>query len=339
MNEEQTIFSTPPSTPPEGPKERRFVALMKKPWFIVLVALTIVASVIAFSINSIMLTLLHSRPDVIVPKLEGKSLMEALSLVSPMDLSIQQEGTDFDESLPAGTILRQQPPSGMQVRAGRAIRVVISKGGQVVFVPDVVGKLLAEAQSLLATDGIQMGSVSESYSGDFAKNVVLSQSPSSATVVTRGAFVDVEVSKGPAPVGLPLLPDFFGKTAEQTREWADGVNATVKIKEDAKAIGVAGTVVKQDPAPGQPLLEGQDVMVTIVAGVPGSKSRFSYQMPFDSTEAVVRIMARNDQGETQVYEGKHKGGALLEVPVAVRTTTRFRVYVDDVLKEEKVVEP
>jgi hypothetical protein len=54
---------------------------------------------------------------------------------------------------------------------------------------------------------------------------------------------------------------------------------------------------------------------------------------------VVRIMARNDQGETKIYEGKHKGGAVLEVPVSVKTTTRFRVYVDDVLKDEKVVEP
>ncbi len=335
MTDDQNLFSNDPFQP----QGSRVLVWLKKPWVIVLIALLIVGSVLAFSINSIMLTLLHSRPEVVVPKLEGKSLMDALGIVSPLDLSLQQEGTDFDESLPAGTILRQTPPSGMQVRAGRAIRVMISKGGQVVFVPDVVGKLLAEAQSMLATDGIQMGAVTESYSNDFAKNMVLSQNPSSATVVTRGAFIDVEVSKGPPPVGLPLLPDFSGKTADNAREWASGVNANVKVKEDAKAIGVAGTIVKQDPAAGQPLLEGQDILVIMVPGVPGSKSRFSFQVPSDVAEAVIRITARNDHGETQIYEGKHKGGALLEVPVSVKVTTRFRVYVDDVLKDEKVVEP
>lgn len=311
---------------------------LKKPWVIILVAGIIVVGVLAFSVNRIMDALLHSRPEVVVPKLEGKSLTEALNIVSPIGLSLQQEGTDFDDRLPAGTITRQQPPSGMQVRAGRSIRVVVSKGGQVVFVPEVVGKALAEAQSLLATEGIQMGSVSELYSNEFPKSVVLSQAPSSGTVVTRGAFVDVEVSKGSPPVGLPLVPDFMGQTPDQVKEWATGVNASVKVKEDSKAVGAAGTVVKQDPSAGQPLMEDQEIYVVVVAAT-GNKTRFTFQVPSDVVEATIRINARDDKGESQVYEGKHKGGSVVEIPVSVTAPTRFRVYMDDVLKEEKVLEP
>ena len=335
MTDEPNIFTTPP----EPQKQPEKPPLLRRPWFLALLSFLLVCAVVAFSINRIMIALLHSRPEVVVPKLEGKSLQDALAIVSPLDLSLQQDGTDFDESLPAGTILRQQPPSGMQVRAGRAIRVVISKGGQVVFVPGVVGKALAEAQSMLATEGIQMGSVTESYSNDLPKNAVLSQSPSSGTVVTRGAFVDVDVSKGPPPAGLPLLPNFIGKPTEDAREWAADVNAQIKIKEDAKAAGPAGTIVRQDPQPGQPLLEDQDVLVTVVPLTGGQKSRFGYHVPADAGEVTVRIMARNDQGETKVYEGKHKGGATVEIPAFVKTTTRFRVYVDDVLKDERVIEP
>lgn len=335
MTDQPSIFTEEP-TPPSRWK---ISAFLNRSWVIVAVAFLIVALVVAFSINRIMLTLLHSRPEVVVPKLEGRSLMDALAVVSPMDLSLQQEGTDFDESIPAGTVLRQYPPSGMQVRAGRALRVVISKGGQRVFIPDVIGKPLAEAQSLLATDGIQMGAVSELYSIDLAKNMVLSQMPSSGTVVTHGAFVDVEVSKGPPPVGLPILPDFVGKTVEVAREWATGVNAQVKVKEDKAAVGAPGTIVKEDPIPGQPLMEEQDIQVTIVPlGTAGGK-RFSYQVPADQKEVTVRIMARDDKGETKVYEGKHLGGATVEIPVSVKVTTRFRVYLDDVLKEESVMEP
>lgn len=338
MTDEQKpdMFSQDPT---EAPKRWRVPAFLRKPWVIVAIALGITGLVVAFSINQIMLALLHSRPEVVVPKLEGKSLMEAVNIVSKVDLSIQQEGTDFDDSLPAGTIVRQVPPSGMQVRAGRAIRVVISKGGQVVFIPDIVGKPLAEAQSVLATDGLQMGAVSELYSSEAARNVVITQSPSSGTVATKGVLVDVEVSKGLPPSGLPLIPDFTGKTIDNAREWASGVNTTVKVKEDPKAVGPAGTIFKQDPLPGQPLLEGQDILVTAVAASAGNGKHVSYQVPLDAGDVTIRIMRRDDKGESWIYEGKHKGGAQLEIPVTVTATSRFRVYMDDVLKDEKVVEP
>jgi hypothetical protein len=118
------------------------------------------------------------------------------------------------------------------------------------------------------------------------------------------------------------------------------VGASVKTKEDAKAVGVAGTVVKQNPAAGQPLMEGEDVQITVVPLVAaGQSSRFTYQLPADSGEVTVRIMARDNRGESKVYEGKHQGGTTVQVPIGINSTTRFRVYVNDVLKEERVVEP
>lgn len=326
-------------TPPEQNRGNRFLSLLKRPWFIILFGVAVVIITLGFSINRIMLALLHSRPAVVVPKLEGKGLMDVLKTVSSLDLSLQLEGTDFDESLPAGTVLRQHPPSGMQVRAGRAIRVIVSKGGEVVFVPAISGRAIAEAQSLLASDGLQMGAVNEMYSTDIQKGFVVSQSPSSGTVVTRGALVDVEVSKGMPPAGLPLLPDFIGMTADEARQWASGVNASIKIKEDASAVGQSGSVVKQDPLPGQPLLEGQDIRITVVPINSGQSARLTYQIPSELGEVTVRIMARDNRGESQIYEGKHRGGAVVEVPIGVNTTTRFRIYIDDLLKEERVVEP
>src|SRR5689334_2203923 len=102
------------SKPPAPPKRASFP--LRRSWIILGATVILVVGVVAFSINRIMITVLHSRPEVVVPRLEGKSLLEALNIVSHMDLSIQQEATEFDESLPAGTIIRQQPPPGMNVR-------------------------------------------------------------------------------------------------------------------------------------------------------------------------------------------------------------------------------
>src|SRR5690348_7935534 len=92
------------SPPPPPPAPPRWKSIIRKPWFILLCAFIIIFSVGALSINRIMDTLLHSRPEVTVPNLEGKSLTESLGIVSPIGLSLKQDGTEFDEALPAGTI-------------------------------------------------------------------------------------------------------------------------------------------------------------------------------------------------------------------------------------------
>src|SRR4051812_49922044 len=103
-------FGAPP------PPEPRWKQLLRKPWFILLLAFGLLLLVGALSVNRIMDALLHSRPEVNVPNLEGKSLVESLRVVSEIGLSLKQDGTEFDEALPAGTIVRQHPPAGMQVR-------------------------------------------------------------------------------------------------------------------------------------------------------------------------------------------------------------------------------
>ncbi len=337
----------PPSAPPPPPPPLRveeppltLATLVRRPWFLISAASFVIVLLLGYSINRIMLALLHSRAEVVVPNVEGQSLLEALSTVSGLDLSLQQESVEFDESLPAGTIVRQHPPSGMQARAGRAIRVVVSKGGQVFFVPNVVGRPLVEAQSVLAQDGLQMGAVSQMYSTEYQKGVVVDQNPSSGTVVTRGALIDVRVSQGLPPAGAPLLPDFSGQTLDVVRSWAAGVRAEIHVKENPKAAGAAGTVVKQSPAPGQPLLEGEKVKITVVPLLSSGKgSRLTYLVPRGEDEVTVRIVARDNRGESEVYEGRHEGGEKVEVPIGVNSTTRIRIYVNDVLKEEKVLEP
>lgn len=329
-----------PPQPPGRPWWRRVLSIIKRPWFIVIMILFLIGTALALSINRVMITMLHSRAEVVVPKLEGQSILEALSVASDLDLSLRQSGVEFDESLPAGTIVRQHPPSGMRVRAGRTIQVVISKGGQIVFVPNIVDRPLQEAQSQLNTSGMQLGAVIELYSADLPKGTVISQNPKGGEILGRGALVDIEVSKGPPPPNLPLAPDFFGKTPEDVEAWANGLKADVKIKEDTSAIGVPGTVIHQEPRAGQPLFEEEDMSIIIVPPLKGGKqTRVQYQLPPDGEEYMVRLMARDEMGENPIYQGTHKAGDKLDLPISVRSTTRIRIYVNDELKEEQVLEP
>lgn len=323
---------------PEGNK-LTIVNFLSRPWVIIFIILILLAGFGVYSVNKIMIALLHSRPEVIVPHIERKGLLEALGILSGLGLTLVQDGSEFDESVPAGTILRQHPPSGMQVRAGRAVRVIVSKGGRVVFVPAVVGSPLAEAQSKLAQEGLQLGAVTEIYSPDLPNAVTISQDPSSGTVVTKGVLVDLVVSKGPPPPGAPVAPDFIGQPLEGAQSWASQEGIKLSVSEDPTAVGSTGTVVKQQPIPGQPLIYGK-MSVTIVPVLSGEQGyRFTYTIPQEEREVEVRIKARNSQGEFEVYKGKHRGGERIEIPMNIQSTTRARIYLNDRLKQERVIEP
>ena len=185
-----------------------------------------------------------------------------------------------------------------------------------------------------------MGAVNEVFSTTFDEKVVVAQYPSSGTIVARGALVDVDVSKGLPPAGAPIVPNFIQQNVENAREWALAVNTKIDVREEASAVGVAGTVVKQSPSAGQPLLVGENLVLTIVPLVASEKaSRLSYSMPAGNAEALLRILARDNRGENEIYSGVHNPSEVVEIPIQVSATTRVRIYVDGLLQEERVIEP
>src|SRR5256885_6516718 len=81
----------------------------------------------------------HNRKIQIVPDLKGKSLSAVMDLLSPLNLAMRKDGAEDNSSVPIGTVLRQTPPAGMKVREGKIVRLVISQGGETVFVSMLAG--------------------------------------------------------------------------------------------------------------------------------------------------------------------------------------------------------
>jgi serine/threonine-protein kinase len=198
---------------------------------------------------------LHSRKVVEVPDVTGKTLEQALDLLSPLDLAMAKEGVQFDERLPPGAILRQAPPAGFRVREGKIVRVTVSSGGEVAFVPDLVSVSLTEAQNRLRAAGLVLGAVSQIYSLESAVGVVITQSPSAGGSTRPGTMVDLKVSKGPPPQGVVLMPAFMNQPIETARAWADAQKISPDVKEEASTVFAPGLVMRQSPAPDTPINE------------------------------------------------------------------------------------
>lgn len=138
--------------------------------------------------------------SVVVPDVRGKSMIEANAILKDEGLYIRLEGEDYDSAVPEGFVVRQDIPAGNKVKEAREIKVIVSKGPKIKYVPDLTGLTLDEAETQSRERGIRIGRVLYLHDGDTPKNTVIAQRPeaqekggeSITVMVSLGDFPEVE---------------------------------------------------------------------------------------------------------------------------------------------------
>ncbi len=155
----------------------------------------------------------HNR-HIQVPNVVEMSLAEAESTLVQLGLIMVEVGQEHDPFIPTGLILSQNPEAGTSFKGkGRWVRVVVSKGGQKVTVPNLQGVSLRQAKLLLQRSGLELGQISWLYTEDFPDNVVISSAPGYKAEVQQGEIIDLLVSQGSVPQKA-IVPDFMGQSLE-----------------------------------------------------------------------------------------------------------------------------
>ena len=173
------------------------------------------------------------------------------------DAGLEPETTRQESSKPAGLVLGQSPEAGTEVDEGSSVRLVVSTGPPRETVPDVVGETQSQAVTALTAAGFETD-VAEAFS-DKKAGVVVSQKPAAGAALEEGGTVALVVSKGGKPV---IVPDVVGATsAEATSKLeAAGLKANVVAVPSSEQ---AGTVVAQNPAPGNDATTGDTVRLNV----------------------------------------------------------------------------
>jgi beta-lactam-binding protein with PASTA domain len=94
----------------------------------------------SFLLGYYFLPLFFPHTPIQTPSLIGKSLYQALSIISPINLNIRILGEKEDYDLPDGTILYQAPHIGEKIKQNQAIFVVISKKPLHILAPSLLYK-------------------------------------------------------------------------------------------------------------------------------------------------------------------------------------------------------
>ena len=88
-----------------------------------------------------------------VPNLVGLTFVDAQATVEPLALGVSESERQFSDTVPIDTVISQAPAPGDQVERGTGIVVVVSKGPDVVVMPELAGMTFDVASATLTAAG------------------------------------------------------------------------------------------------------------------------------------------------------------------------------------------
>jgi len=174
--------------------------------------------VLFFLVNSVIMPLYVKHSDTVkVPKVTGMNYMDAKAIIEESSLEIKQGDVKYDENIPIGQILDQNPPAEEMVKYGRRIYVTICGGEQLADVPNLKGKSIRDAKFTLEQRGLRLGETVRKNTNEFPEDYVISQVIQPTSKVKKNSAIDLILSDGPV-VGDLKVPSLTGKTLEEAKK-------------------------------------------------------------------------------------------------------------------------
>lgn len=198
-----------------------------------------------------------------VPSLLGQTQQTAEKRLSDEGLGLKGVERVFSDTVERGEVVSSDPASGDRIRGNGSVKLVVSRGPEIVRVPDVVGSSLADARRSLKRVGLVPGMVTREFSEDVARGEVVRTDPRAGTDRNPDTAVALIVSKG-APIDVP---DVTGLSAEEaTAELeAEGLKAEV-LPGRVHSAEDEGAVAEQSPEEGAEAAEGETIELTVSKG-------------------------------------------------------------------------
>jgi serine/threonine-protein kinase len=223
---------------------------------------------------------------------------------------------EYSTRIAADHVLQVQPPEGTTLDKGDRVTLVPSLGPRPVPVPNVTGKTLPKARSLLHGAGLQVGDVRREYDERADEGLVIRQSVEGDAQAPIGSDIDLVISRGPTPVPVPKVVGLEQSAATAALEAAGFV---VNVDEEFSDKIERGVVISQTPARGTELQPGSDATIVVSKGPP------EFAMPsvvgMSRDDAVAKLRSLELLVDVSIVPG-HPGARVVFQEPAAGTTVR-----------------
>lgn len=198
-----------------------------------------------------------------VPSLLGQTQEAAEKRLGDAGLDVRSVAKAYSDTVDRGSVISTDPAPGDRVRGNESVKLVVSRGPEIVKVPDVAGASLTDARRALKEAGLAPGMVTREFSDDVGRGEVVRTDPGAGEERHPDSAVALVVSKG-SPVEVP---DVSGLSVEDATDALDEEGLKAEVRPGRiNSSEVAGDVAQQTPDPGAEAAEGDTVQLTVSKG-------------------------------------------------------------------------
>lgn len=284
-----------------------------------------------------------SNATVTVPNVVGKQVSVARNILEDNHLRVSVSEVANSE-VPAGKVISQTPASGESVKENHPVHLVVSKGAGDLTVPDLSGLTVDQAKQRLKDMGLVLGKITTQEDSSKPDGVIISQSPSADGKINKGQLVDVVVNKlSPKKVTVPSL---IGMTLKDARDALSSLEislASINGSTDESSI-----VTEQSVAAGKDIEQGGSIVLTTKATKAseekksessGNRTRGTVDVtvPAGSNHQEVKIVVKDDEGSTVVYDDVNRAGDRIVRKVSGVGDVRIKVYLNGALVQDQAL--
>ena len=285
--------------------------------------------------------IIKSEDTVIVPDLVGKDVVAALELLTDLQLNTKVSGSEYSHQIPKNHVTFQEPEAGSEIKKDRDIRIMISKGTRNILMPKLVALPEQQAHMIMEENGISRGHLSRTFNKDIEKDHIMAQVPAAGVMITRGATVDLLVSKGPMATELKM-PDLSGLSLDEAVFRVERNNLAVgAIRSQFNKQMARNIVIRQEPLAGYRVIENSPVHL-VINRPPGKSTNGNLHRPlygsllqYDVEDGFlkkrVRIELEHKNSSAEIFDDYVKPGKQLWILVPRDQDAAVFIFEDDEL--------
>lgn len=296
--------------------------------------------------------------EIPVPDLVGKTEEAAREEVEDLGLKFKVGREVYDSNFDKGIVTSQKPTAEDKVKKGYTIEVIISKGSNLIKVPNLINKSIEEIDDILAEFNLGEGMVDYKNSDSIEANKIINQSPEAYSEVEEGTRINIIVSKGPEKKTIKM-PNLLGqkekdaenaliayglvrsgnRVVEPSDKYPEGtvmwqsINANTEVNMNTKVdLSISSGPKKEPEEPAEP----EEPEKSTKPEKPNDDKETSFTISItiaeDKEETEIRVDRIQDGNRKNIYGKVHQvEEKTAKIPLKGKLDAKFEVYVDGVL--------
>ena len=206
----------------------------------------------------------NEKLDVDLPNFVGKTLTEIQSNEEYKNFTFTIEN-EYNNDYPEGTVYDQSPLPPKKVKETGEVTLYVSKGTEIVTIPNIINMTSGEAKTTLRNLGLSVRQESITDT-NYDTNRVVQVSPVVGSEIESGSTVTIYINTI-ASTSSVRMPNLVGKLHYEARALLSSYGLKISETVTVDSEQPSGTVLSQSIAEGTMVTSGTSVSLTVSNGV------------------------------------------------------------------------